>query len=1052
MFIDTPDHGAFSTDGSITVSGRAQRVPAGNFELAINGVVVPVVEGTWTTTVPLDGDAIFNPILAELTILSTGRTIRDRIVVIAGESVPDGALASEAVAIRFNDSGLRNVGSVVAGVVDIDLGTLLPVGTVVSDGVTVAEPPPSLTDFFIEIDGMTGSVTGDVTLLDLEAHFDVVQSGFECGLRIRADGTLIEGDYTLEPDAVDPAFVDVASLNDVLVSFDNFRSDFVSGICNVPVIEQIIGLIVGDIEAQIVEGLDGFLNDPDGSGPLDSPIADAIEDALAGIDLAGAAAGALGLDLEAPLVRIEEDEDGVLLVADTNFTAPELAEGAPDLLASYAAAEPVPSLGPLTPGGEPYGLGFSVSTAAFNQLLKGEIETGLLQAAITEFGSLPITANFLVLLIPEFGSFDPDTPFRIDLRPTLAPVLTGNPGPGGELAELAISQLEVAFVDATTEIAQLTAVIDLRAGLDILFDDDAGSVEFSLGAPAPGSLVAVLLDNPLGADAAGVEALLVNLVPAFLPQVADSLESFPVPSILGLNFQSVETARQGQFLSFFLDIGPERPPYAETILEQAPLEYWRLNDRSRSRARGEVMPPEGDIEVAGGISPNQAGSPGLRPDAGFAGLDETNTWFAFEGGSSALVSVLPELTAASGSVSFWVQNDGGGIEILYYGSSGGGGDGFGGQEELHVNWTDGGNLEFFIEDNLGGGDVRFATSGSYADGEWHHVAATWDATGTALYVDGGALAGGETATGGGSNADYAFTGRHRFGKPAASTREFSGLADELAIWERVLTPEEVAAQFAAADFTPPAPTPPPAYPTEVLDQGPLQYWRLNDTGSSGAPEIEPGQTLTFAGGVDSNQGGAPTLRPDGGFPGLESGNTWLSLDGGSSAVVDNFPGGMSAAVGSVSFWVKTTSQAEEILYYGSTSSDGNGFGGQEELHVNLTPSGGLQLFIEESDGSGDRRVTSASSYADGQWHHVAATWDAGATALYVDGGAPAGGETVTGPGSPATFAFSSRHRLGKPAASQREFQGQVDELALWDRVLSEAEAAAQFEAATVPAP
>jgi hypothetical protein len=107
--------------------------------------------------------------------------------------------------------------------------------------------------------------------------------------------------------------------------------------------------------------------------------------------------------------------------------------GAPNLTASLAFDEAFPSFGASTPGGQPYDVAVSISAEGFNQLLKAQTECGLLVTSIDEidlgFGPLPLTAGLLSALMPEFAIYPPATPFRIDIRPTLAPIVTGNAGP-----------------------------------------------------------------------------------------------------------------------------------------------------------------------------------------------------------------------------------------------------------------------------------------------------------------------------------------------------------------------------------------------------------------------------------------------------------------------------------------------------------------------------------------------------------------------------------------------------------------------------------------------
>ena len=264
--------------------------------------------------------------------------------------------------------------------------------------------------------------------------------------------------------------------------------------------------------------------------------------------------------------------------------------------------------------------------------------------------------------------------------------------------------------------------------------------------------------------------------------------------------------------------------YEATILAQNPLEYWRCNATVHTNPNTDELPlitPRNAATLASsdsGATPGVSDSPALRPANGFNGFESTNTWFSYvDGGSSALI--LPAdldpgakttyMTAAQGSVSFWVRTDTAltGNEVLYYGSPhgfGSGPDGFGNggsHAELHTH--------FHADGKLGGGifhnnNVEVSSVGTYNDNQWHHVAFTWSDSETALYIDGGKLLDGETIIGAPSPHTFALSGRHVFGKTTMNALEYSGDADELAIWNKALTAEQVAAQYKAAISRPTA--------------------------------------------------------------------------------------------------------------------------------------------------------------------------------------------------------------------------------------------------------
>src|SRR6185369_13998157 len=103
-------------------------------------------------------------------------------------------------------------------------------------------------------------------------------------------------------------------------------------------IGDIIQALMPDVQALAVDGIRGFLSDPDGSGPQDSPIADAIETTLAGITIGSNA-------------RFQ-----VSVGTGPGQCVPP--PGAPNFTASYAPPAAFPSFAATTPvGNVPYGLG-----------------------------------------------------------------------------------------------------------------------------------------------------------------------------------------------------------------------------------------------------------------------------------------------------------------------------------------------------------------------------------------------------------------------------------------------------------------------------------------------------------------------------------------------------------------------------------------------------------------------------------------------------------------------------------------------------------------------
>lgn len=594
LFITSPANGTFTTASSIVVSGNYTLLPAGQAAVTINGVPATTlnqVNRTFSHTVALSATAIFNPIRVTLTNTATGDTIHERIVVIRGDSVADGAFSPQSVAMRINDSGLDVMEGLVSELAagQLDLATILPPGTVMTSGcfievigclgsatVKVSSPPPSFSSFSLGINSIPNAVFGDIRINNLRVDVEIDGSGLvpDCTLRLTANQLQLSGNYALSPDPGNASNIDVNLVTNPLnVSFAGFNHTFTSGLCDAPVIGDIIGALLPDIEAQTRDGIQGFLSDPDGAGAQDSPIADAIEDVLAGISITGPVGEGLGLMFESPLFAVTEDNAGITLGSNSRFqmsfgNGPGQCippPGAPNLTASYSKNEAFPAFSGTAPvSGAPYGLGIAISSSGFNQLLRGQTECGLMRSSLTTLDldgaggnpPLPINSSLLSFIVPEFAQLPANTPLRIDIAPTLAPIVTGNAGPTGELTELKIAQVRISIVEPGAEIVWLGGVLDARLGMSLSFLPDGSGLAISLTPPAVTDLTVAIVDNPLGASEVQVETILPALVQPLIPDLAGALSGFPLPQFFGFQLQGVEVSKQGQFLSLFANLAP----------------------------------------------------------------------------------------------------------------------------------------------------------------------------------------------------------------------------------------------------------------------------------------------------------------------------------------------------------------------------------------------------------------------------------------------------------------------------------------------------------------
>jgi hypothetical protein len=217
-----------------------------------------------------------------------------------------------------------------------------------------------------------------------------------------------------------------------------------------------------------------------------------------------------------------------------------------------------------------------------------------------------------------------------------------------------------------------------------------------------------------------------------------------------------------------------------------------------------------------------------------------------------------------------------------------------------------------------------------------------------------------------------------------------------------------------------------------IHEGLLNYWALeadaSDTASSftestGATSDNGSVngTTSFATGLFGNAANLP-----GG-----AGNNITVLDGGGSTA-----GGVANDVDrtgsdlTISVWIKAA--AWDTAWQGIVSH-----GEQNDYRIARRGNNNPAL-LAYAGGTGD--IQTGTSYGatpagDGLWHHIVATTaNGGATQLYVDGVLEA-----TGAG-PASIAQSTANNnllcIGCNPDNGREFNGLIDDLAMWDRVLT----------------
>lgn len=227
------------------------------------------------------------------------------------------------------------------------------------------------------------------------------------------------------------------------------------------------------------------------------------------------------------------------------------------------------------------------------------------------------------------------------------------------------------------------------------------------------------------------------------------------------------------------------------------------------------------------------------------------------------------------------------------------------------------------------------------------------------------------------------------------------------------------------------PVPADAYGAGVFGDGPRAYWRLEETAG--------GLAVDSSGSADhgSYQNGV-TLGAKGVLPDTRS----AQFDG----VDDSFASSASSAapqVFSTEAWFKTkTTRGGKIVGFGSSQT---GLSNNYDRHVYMTDDGRL-VFGVYSDG--EHRISSPSSYNDGEWHHVVSMMSGDGMKLYVDG-ALVGTDTRSNGESTIGYWRVGGDRVWSGASSSY-FQGSIDEVAIYPGALSAAQVAHHYELAAPP--
>jgi hypothetical protein len=284
------------------------------------------------------------------------------------------------------------------------------------------------------------------------------------------------------------------------------------------------------------------------------------------------------------------------------------------------------------------------------------------------------------------------------------------------------------------------------------------------------------------------------------------------------------------------------------------------------------------------------------------------------------------------------------------------------------------------------------TVSAWNTGQWYHVVTVQSGTAVEVYLDGSSIG---TSTNSVDRSTWGNTFSIGRWDAGASTGNYTdGQIDEVALFTSALSSSDVTAIYNGGNG-----------PTDISSLSPKHWWRMGDSDT----------------GV-SNGSSTPTIVSNVGNSSAIQNHYALDFDGTDDYALASSLSGHAAPF-TMSFWFYSTNDANMVPFHY-----------QDNLWFRMvlrSSSDGRRIRFY---GSNDSNKTSTGGWVSGQWNHFAATVDgSGNTDLYINGtydSTHTGGDisAVT-----SNFMIGAQWHSGGPVTM---FNGQLDEVATWNAVLS----------------
>jgi hypothetical protein len=320
----------------------------------------------------------------------------------------------------------------------------------------------------------------------------------------------------------------------------------------------------------------------------------------------------------------------------------------------------------------------------------------------------------------------------------------------------------------------------------------------------------------------------------------------------------------------------------------------------------------------------------------------------------------------------------------------------------------------------GNNATLYSSTAGLNDGKAHILAMTHTGTSLKVFVDSAEVG---TATGSAAArlANAIAIGRIQSGGPF-----FTGDVAEIRLYQGGMNATAVATVSAELSSIY---RPLPNYRQTVLNHSPAHYYRLSEATS----------TVPAADEMGTNPGtynGSPAVGQVGALP-LDS-NKAVQFDGSNDYVRIN---NTTALDFTLEAWIKTSAASTT----GSQAYQGNGIlwsdvGGGASDFVMAILNNQLSFF----DGGSDSSANGTRILNNNQWHHIVAVRDGGGqNKIYVDGVL----DGTTGAGNVVLSSNPNIH-IGANTLDNRYFNGLIDEVAIYNRLLTDNEVLQHYQVGT----